>query len=106
MTDNIKLLIQKLDEIVSDKDFYRFNLLNEILDALRKSEQGQKKILDNFLKLLSSSLEEDTLYLLETTAEIPNGKSVIYNNLKRIINEKRFQNHNNPFTNRYACAFS
>lgn len=83
-TENINLLIQKLDEIVSDKDFYRFNLLNEILDALRKSEQGQKKILDNFLKLLSSSLEEDTLYLLETTAEIPNGKSVIYNNLKQV----------------------
>lgn len=83
-TENINLLIQKLDEIISDKDFYRFNLLNEILDALRKSEQGQKKILDNFLKLLSSSFEEDTLYLLETTAEIPNGKSVIYNNLKQV----------------------
>lgn len=83
-TENINLLIQKFDEIISDKDFYRFNLLNEILDALRKSEQGQEKVLNNFLRLLSNSFEEDTMYLLEVTAEIPNGKDAIYNNLNQV----------------------
>lgn len=83
-TENLNLLIQKFDEIVSDKDFYRFNILNELLEITKNSTQGKEKILNNFLKLLNNSFEDDTLHLLEVVQEIPGGKEIIYNNLKQV----------------------
>lgn len=83
-TKNYNLLIQKFDIIISDNDFYKFNILSELLEILKNSNQGKEKILSNFLKLLDNSFEDETIHLLEVVQGIPGGKEIIYNNIKQV----------------------
>lgn len=81
--EGIKILNKKFSTIITDKDFYKYGLLTQIIQALIKNGYAQT-IFDNFNLILSSSLTDETFDILLLIKSIPNSNQLFSNNIEEI----------------------
>lgn len=77
----IKILSEKLSLIISDKEFYKYGLLTQIIEVLIKNGYGNV-VLDNFSSILNNSLKDEVLEIVTMIAEIPGGEQTLVSNIK------------------------
>lgn len=82
--ENMKVLENKLPEILRDKDFYKFGLLEDIINSLKITQDGQKAILENFEELLNNAYEDEAFYLVKAVLDIKDGQKMIVDNISKI----------------------
>lgn len=81
--EGIKILNKKFSTIITDKDFYKYGLLTQIIQTLIKNGYTQT-IFDNFNLILSSSLTDETFDILLLIKSIPNSNQLFFNNIEEI----------------------
>ena len=81
--EGIKILNKKFSTIITDKDFYKYGLLTQIIQALIKNGYTQT-IFDNFNLILSLSLTDETFDILLIIKSIPNSNQLFSNNIEEI----------------------
>ena len=81
--EGIKILNKKFSTIITDKDFYKYGLLTQIIQTLIKNGYTQT-IFDNFNLILSSSLTDETFDILLLIKSIPNSNQLFSNNIEEI----------------------
>ena len=84
----IKILNKKFSTIITDKDFYKYGLLTQIIQTLIKNGYTQT-IFDNFNLILSSSLTDETFDILLLIKSIPNSNQLFFNNIEEIPKDSR-----------------
>lgn len=82
----IKILSEKLSIIISDKEFYKYGLLTQIIEVLIKNGYGNV-VLDNFSSILNNSLKDEVLEIVTMIAEIPGGEQTLVNNINTIYSK-------------------
>lgn len=79
-TNGIKILSEKLNIIISDKNFYKYGLLTDILEKL--IENGYSNVvLSNLTLILDKALKDETLEIITMVSEIPGGKMALLKNI-------------------------
>ena len=84
--DQISILSEKLSRIISDKDFYKYGLLEEIVDKLIECGYGET-IINNFLLLIQVSIEDETMHVVNKVALLQGGKDILKTNLQAIYSK-------------------
>lgn len=82
----IKILSERLNIIIEDKDFYKYGLLIPIVKKL--IENGYSKVvLDNFNVILKNALRDETLDIVLMIINVPNGNNIISKNIDLIFSK-------------------
>lgn len=82
--NGISIISQKLETILTDKDFYKYDLLIPIIEKLIQSGH-QRDILENFELILNKALTDETLDILTIISKAPEGKKILKNNINIIF---------------------
>lgn len=82
--ENRIVLENKLPEILRDKDFYKFGLLENIINSLEKTPDGEKAILENFEELLNNAYDDEAFYIVKVVSNIEEGQKMLVNNIYNI----------------------
>lgn len=85
-TNGIKILSEKLNIIIQDKDFYKYGLLTQIIEKLIKNGYSEV-VLDNFTLILNNALKDETLDIVTMISEIPAGEKELLNNIEFIYSK-------------------
>lgn len=84
-SDNgVKVLSEKINILLEDKEFYQYGLLIPIIEKLIESGY-EKTVLKHFSLILNKALKDETLEIIENVAKTSDGKHKILENIDNVL---------------------
>ena len=83
--EGMRILSDRLEDVITDKEFYKLGLLTEIVDMLILNGYGQA-ILARFPIILKQALRDEVLPIVHSIFRVEGGKEIINKNIKSICN--------------------